>query len=180
GMVQANVVILPRDWAAEFLLYCQRNPKPCPVLAVGAPGDPGLPDLGPDIDIRTDVPRYRAFRDGEAVGAPANIRHLWRAAAETLALGGSYSCEEALREAGLPLRHHEQGVKVPIYLTELETVPAGAFAGPLIVSMRPFVPADAIRAIQITSRFPDVHGAPVHFGDPAMIGIADISRPWSG
>ncbi len=181
GMVQANLAILPRDWAADFLLWCQRNPKPCPVIGVSQPGDPTLPMLGADNDVRTDVPRYRVFRDGVAEDdEPTDIRALWRDDLVAFALGCSYSFEEALMQAGLGLRHIENGTKVSIYLTGIEAEPAGRFRGPMIVSMRPFTPADAIRAIQVTSRFPNVHGAPVHFGDPEAIGIADIARPWSG
>ncbi|MFN4087973.1 MAG: putative hydro-lyase [Alphaproteobacteria bacterium] len=180
GMVQANIVILPKDLAVDFLLYCQRNPAPCPVVAVGAPGEPWLPELGTDIDIRTDVPRYRVFRHGVCVDEPTDIRDLWRDDLVTFALGCSYSFEEALLQAGLRLQHIANGTKVPIYRTTIETAPAGPFSGEMIVSMRPFQPSDAIRAIQITSRFPRVHGAPVHFGDPPAIGIADVRVPWSG
>lgn len=180
GFVQANVVILPKDWAADFQLYCQRNAQACPLIGVGSPGDWTLPELGADIDIRSDVPRYRVFREGVCVDEPTDISALWRGDLVTFALGCSYSFEEALLQAGLRLQHIANGTKVPIYKTDVATAPAGAFGGPLIVSMRPFAPSDAIRAIQVTSRFPRVHGAPVHFGDPAAIGIPDIRAPWSG
>lgn len=180
GMVQANVAILPRDWAAEFLLFCQLNPKPCPLIGVTEPGDPRLPMLGGDIDIRTDVPRYRVFHDGVEVDQPTDIRDIWRDDLVAFAMGCSYSFEEALMQAGLRLRHIDAGTKVTVYLTDIPTTPAGRFHGPTIVSMRQFQPADAIRAIQITSRFPNVHGAPIHFGDPSMIGIEDMSKPYSG
>ena len=180
GALQANLVILPADWAADFLRFCQLNPKPCPLVAVSEPGDPRLPILGDDIDVRTDVPRYRVFRDGAEVDEPTDIRDLWREDLVSFAIGCSYSFEEALLQAGLPVRHIENGTKAIIYVTGIETIPAGRFRGPMIVSMRPFTPAQAIRAIQITSRFPGVHGAPVHFGDPAQIGIEDIDRPYSG
>jgi uncharacterized protein YcsI (UPF0317 family) len=177
GCVQANLAILPKALADDFLRYCLRNPKPCPVLAVSEPGDPALPELGQDIDIRTDLPRYRIWRAGELVEEPLDVRHAWRDDLVTFAIGCSFSFEEAMLDNGLPVRHIEQGRNVPMYRTNVATRPAGMFFGPLVVSMRPLTPADAIRAIQVTSRFPSVHGAPVHFGDPAAIGIADIDRP---
>lgn len=175
--VQGNVVILPRDAAADFLRFCQANPKPCPVLAVGEPGDPALPTLGEDIDIRHDVPRYRVWRDGVLEGEVAHVAGLWRDDFVSVVLGCSFSFEQALLDEGLPLRHVQQGRNVAMFRTNVPTVPAGPFCGPLVVTMRPFKPADAIRAVQITSRFPAVHGAPVHLGDPAQIGITDLSRP---
>jgi uncharacterized protein YcsI (UPF0317 family) len=177
GCVQGNVVILPAGLASGFLRFCQANPKPCPLLAVGEPGDPALPALGADIDMRSDVPRYRVFRHGELVEEPTDIGHLWRDDLVTFILGCSFSFEWALLEDGLRLRHQEGGGNVPMYRTGIQTAPAGGFHGPLVVSMRPFRPADAIRAIQITSRFPGVHGAPVHIGRPDLIGIRDLGRP---
>jgi len=177
GNVQANLAILPRDLAADFLRFCQRNPKPCPVLAVSEPGDPSLPDLGIDIDIRSDIPRYRVWHDGELVAEPTDVRDIWRDDLVSFLIGCSFSFEEAMLDNGLPVRHIEQGCNVPMYRTNIPTRAAGPFAGPLVVSMRPMNAADAIRAVQVTSRFPSVHGAPVHLGDPALIGIADIGRP---
>jgi len=177
GHVQGNVVILPADLASEFLLFCQRNPKPCPVLAVSEPGEPHLPTLGEDVDIRTDVPRYRIFRDGELDERPTDIREHWRSDLVTFVLGCSFSFEEALMNEGIPLRHVERGVNVPMYRTNIQTRPAGRFHGELVVSMRPMTPAQAIRAIQITTRFSQVHGAPVHLGEPTLIGIADLEQP---
>ena len=177
GLVQGNVAILPKDLADDFLRFCTLNPKPCPVLAVGEVGDPSLPALGEDIDIRTDVPRYRIFRDGAVVAEPTDIRDVWRSDLVTFVLGCSFSFEEALIDAGLSLRHHELGRNVSMYRTDIPCAAAGRFAGPLVVSMRPFAPADAIRAVQITARFPAVHGAPVHIGLPEAIGISDIARP---
>jgi uncharacterized protein YcsI (UPF0317 family) len=174
--VQGNVVILPSDVATEFLLFCQRNPKPCPLLEVSGPGQPTLPALG-DIDIRTDIPRYRVWRDGALVDEPTDIRAIWRNDLVTFVLGCSFSFEHALIDAGLPLRHIEQGCNVAMFRTALPTTVAGRFHGPLVVSMRPVTPVNAIRAIQITSRFPAVHGAPVHIGEPGLIGITDLSRP---
>jgi uncharacterized protein YcsI (UPF0317 family) len=177
GYVQGNLVILRKAHADDFLRYCQRNPKPCPVLAVSEPGRPGLPALGADLDIRTDLPRYRVWRNGELVDSPTDIRDLWQGDLVTFVIGCSFSFEQALLDAGLPLRHVEQGKNVAMFRTTVATEPAGPFEGPMVVTMRPFSPQDAIRAVQVTSRFPDVHGAPVHIGDPAQIGIADLSRP---
>lgn len=175
--VQGNLVILPEAVAYEFLLYCQRNPKPCPLLAVGDAGDPHLPTLGADIDVRTDVPRYRVWRDGQLSDEPTDISALWRDDFVSFVLGCSFSFEQALIAAGLPLRHVESGDNVAMFRTSIPTAPAGAFSGPLVVTMRPFGAVDAIRAVQVTSRYPNVHGAPVHLGDPRQIGIADLGRP---
>jgi uncharacterized protein YcsI (UPF0317 family) len=180
GHVQGNVVILPKALADDFLRYCQRNPKPCPLLAVGEPGQPALPALGHDIDIRSDVPQYRVWRRGEIVAEPTDVRDLWRDDLVSFVIGCSFSFEQALLEAGLPVRHIEQGRNVPMYRTSIATAEAGPFRGPLVVTMRPMRAAAAIRAIQVTSRFPDVHGAPVHLGDPALIGIGDLAHPDSG
>ena len=177
GHVQGNVVILPELLANDFLRYCQRNPKPCPLLAVSEPGEALLPSLGADIDIRTDVPRYRVWRDGVLADQPTDISNLWRKDLVTFVIGCSFSFEEALLEAGIPLRHIAQNRNVAMYRSNIATSPAGVFNGPMVVSMRPLKAADAIRAIQITARFPNVHGAPVHIGDPALIGIADLAKP---
>lgn len=175
--VQGNVVILPQALANDFLRYCQRNPKPCPVLAMSEPGDSRLPGLGLDINICTDLPRYRVWRKGEVIDEPTDISSLWRTDLVSFVLGCSFSFEHALMQAGLRLRHIEQGKNVAMYRTNIQTQAAGVFHGPMVVSMRPMLAADAIRAIQVTSRFPNVHGAPVHLGDPALIGIADIGAP---
>jgi uncharacterized protein YcsI (UPF0317 family) len=177
GNVQANLVILPKALAHDFLRFAQANPKPCPVLAVSDPGDPRLPALGEDLDIRTDLPKYRVWRRGELVEEPTDVRRVWRDDLVSFALGCSFSFEEALVEEGIELRHMTCGSNVPMYRTNIRCAPAGAFSGPLVVSMRPMKPADAIRAIQITSRFPAVHGAPVHLGLPEAIGIANLARP---
>lgn len=177
GFVQANLAILPRELAYDFLLFCQRNPKPCPLVGVSEVGDPFLRMLGHDLDIRTDLPRYRVWEKGELVSETTDIRDLWRDDLVAFLIGCSFSFEEAMLAAELPVRHIEQGRNVPMYRTSIPTTPAGHFSGPLVVSMRPLTPADAIRAVQITSRFPAVHGAPVHLGDPAQIGISDLARP---
>ncbi len=177
GYVQANLMILPRTLAGEFLLFCQRNPKPCPLLAVGEAGEFRLPGLGDDLDVRTDVPRYRVWRDGELVDEPDDLLAVWRDDLVAFAIGCSFSFEEALLADGIDVRHVSRGTNVPMYRTNVPTVPTARLHGPLVVSMRPMTAADAIRAVQITSRFPSVHGAPVHLGDPARIGIADLQRP---
>lgn len=177
GYVQGNLAILPREFAADFARFCQLNPKPCPLLASSEPGDPRLPALGEDLDIRTDIPLYRVWKNGELVEEVTDLKKVWRDDLVSFVLGCSFSFEEALIEAGLELRHQSEGCNVPMYRTSIPATPAGRFSGPLVVSMRPFLAADAIRAIQITSRFPAVHGAPVHLGDPARIGIADLGKP---
>jgi uncharacterized protein YcsI (UPF0317 family) len=177
GYVQGNLAILPRDWAEEFLRFCQANPKPCPVLGVSDAGDPHLPALGADLDIRTDIGRYRVWRDGQLVDEPVDISAVWRDDLVSFVIGCSFSFEEALLQAEVPVRHIALGCNVPMYRTTVATQPAGRFHGPMVVSMRPLKPADAIRAIQITTRLPSVHGAPVHIGFPEAIGITDIAKP---
>jgi uncharacterized protein YcsI (UPF0317 family) len=177
GFVQGNLAILPKELAADFHRFCTLNPKPCPVLGISDPGDPKIPAIAADLDIRTDLPMYRVWRNGELVSETPDILEHWRGDLVAFVLGCSFSFEQALLDAGLPLRHLETGQNVPMFRTTIATKPAGPFHGPLVVSMRPFKPADAIRAIQITSRFPNVHGAPVHIGLPAAIGIADLNRP---
>ncbi|MYE58853.1 MAG: putative hydro-lyase [Alphaproteobacteria bacterium] len=180
GYVQANLAILPEDYADEFLRFCQRNPKPCPLLAMSEPGDPRLPELAQDLDIRTDLSSYRVFRDGEYDGDVVSIEDLWRDDFVVFALGCSFSFEEPLVDAGLRLRHWEDGSVCPMFLTDIDCAPAGRFHSKLVTSMRPFTPADAIKAVQITSRYPRVHGAPVHLGMPELIGVEDIGRAWQG
>jgi uncharacterized protein YcsI (UPF0317 family) len=177
GFVQGNLAILPEKLAASFHRFCQLNPKPCPVIGMSEVGDPRIPSLGLDLDIRTDLPRYRVWRDGEVVEEPTDVREYWRDDLVAFVLGCSFSFEEALLADDLPIRHIERNVRVPMYRTNIACQPSGPFAGPMVVSMRPFRPADAIRAVQITSRFPAVHGAPVHLGHPHSIGIADLAKP---
>lgn len=177
GYVQCNLTILPKDWANDFLRFCQLNPKPCPLIATSnTPGDPHLPELG-NIDLRCDIPRYRIFNDGVCKRELADITALWRDDLVSFALGCSFSFEEALLADGLEVRNISAGVNVPMYKTNIACRPAGPFAGNMVVSMRPFKAADAIRAVQICTRFPSVHGAPIHLGDPKLIGIDDIASP---
>ncbi len=177
GLVQGNLAILPAEDANDFLRFCQRNPKPCPLIGVSEPGDSRVPELGDDLDIRTDLPRYRVWRDGELVGEPTDVLSYWCEDLVAFVIGCSFSFEEALVADGIEVRHMTCGTNVPMFRTNIPCRPAGRFAGPMVVSMRPFRPADAIRAVQITSRFPSVHGAPVHIGLPRLIGIDDVSRP---
>ncbi|WP_462383040.1 putative hydro-lyase [Pseudomonas sp. Marseille-QA0892] len=177
GHVQANLAILPKALAADFTLFCLRNPKSCPLVGVSEPGETAIEALGADLDIRTDVPRYRVWRHGELVDEVTDISPYWRDDLVTFAIGCSFSFEEALVADGIDVRHISQGRNVPMYRTNIPTQRAGVFAGPTVVSMRPMRAAEAIRAIQITSRFPAVHGAPLHLGDPRLIGIDDLDRP---
>jgi uncharacterized protein YcsI (UPF0317 family) len=177
GYVQGNLAILPEKLAAAFHRFCQLNPKPCPIVGMSEVGNPRIPSLGLDLDIRTDLPRYRVWRNGELTDEPTDLMAHWRDDLVTFVLGCSFSFEDALMADGLRIRHIEQGCHVPMYRTNRPCVASGPFSGRMVVSMRPFKAADAIRAIQITTRFPAVHGAPVHFGDPAQIGIADIAKP---
>lgn len=177
GYTQGNLAILPRDYAEEFLRFCRLNPKPCPLIGVTEVGDPSVPELGEAIDLRTDVPGYCVFENGEKVAEVADLRGRWRDDLVGFVIGCSLSFEEALLQDGIPVRHIEQNTTVPMYDTTVANRPAGRFAGSGVVSMRPMTAAQAIRAIQITSRFPGVHGAPVHFGDATQLGIADLGRP---
>jgi uncharacterized protein YcsI (UPF0317 family) len=177
GYVQANLVVLPKDWAFDFLLFCQRNPKPCPLLDVTDAGSPEPRAVAPGADLRTDLPAYRVWQNGELVDEPTDITRYWRDDLVGFVIGCSFTFENALIEAGIPVRHVEQGVNVPMYRTSIACQPAGRFAGPMVVSMRPLTPAQALSAARICGKYPLAHGAPVHFGDPAAIGIRDISRP---
>jgi uncharacterized protein YcsI (UPF0317 family) len=176
GYLQGNVAILPAALALDFARFCQRNPKPCPLVGVSDTGDPMLPTLGRDIDIRTDVPSYNIYRNGALAEQRSQIDDLWQDDSVAFILGCSFSFEEALAAADVPLRHVETNRTVPMYRTSIACVPAGPFRGDTVVSMRPMTPADAIRAVEVTSRYPMTHGTPLHIGDPAEIGIADIDR----
>ncbi|WP_110686027.1 putative hydro-lyase [Salinicola aestuarinus] len=177
GYAQANLVILPARHAESFLRFCQRNPRACPLLDVTDPGDPYPRALGSDIDLRHDVPRYRLYRDGELSEERTDIADLWQEDFVTFSIGCSFSFEDALIADGLAIRHIQLDRNVAMYRTQIPLEPSGPFGGNLVVSMRPFKPADAIRAVQITTDMPRVHGAPVHIGLPQSLGIADLSRP---
>jgi uncharacterized protein YcsI (UPF0317 family) len=177
GYVQANLVVVPRTLAFDFLLFCRRNPKPCPVLDVTDPGDPEPARAAKGADVRCDIPRYRVYRYGELIEEPTDLRNWWRDDLVAFLLGCSFTFENALLQAGVPVRHIEQGRNVPMYRTTLPCTPAGAFRGPLVVSMRPMTQAQAERASAICAHFPLAHGAPVHIGAPADIGIRDLDNP---
>jgi uncharacterized protein YcsI (UPF0317 family) len=178
GCVQGNIVILPKDWAGDFLQFCQFNPKPCPLIGMSTnAGNFLLPDLGQDIDIRSDVPGYRLFENGLLQKELTDIKELWRNDLVTFVLGCSFSFEEALIADGLEIRNISEKRNVPMYRTNIPCKSAGRFSSDTVVSMRPMLAKDAIRAIQICSRFPSVHGAPIHFGNPELIGIDDINNP---
>ena len=176
-MLQCNLAILPHAHALDFLRFCQRNPKPCPLVGVGDTGDPMLPTLGQDIDIRTDVPRYRVFRDGAFAEEVADISALWTQDMVTVALGCSFTFENALMRAGISVRHIEMQRNVPMFRTNIDLTPAGPFSGQMVVTMRP-LQADQIDAARaISARYPQAHGAPIAVGDPSAIGIADLGQP---
>ncbi len=177
GYVQGNLVVVPAGVAEDFAEFCRRNPKPCPMIGVSARGVPHVPELGPDIDLRTDLPRYRVWRDGVLADETGDISRLWRDDLVAFVLGCSFTFEEALIADGIPLKHLAVGKNVAMYNTNIECEAAGPFHGPLVVSMRPFNRVDAERAAEVTARFPLAHGAPVHAGDPSAIGIADLSSP---
>jgi uncharacterized protein YcsI (UPF0317 family) len=177
GYVQGNLAILPHALAADFMRFCQLNPKPCPLIGVSAPGDWRIRELGEDLDIRTDIPRYRVWKNGELAAEPDDLNGVWRDDLVSFVLGCSFSFEEALMAEGIELRHIARGCNVPMYRTSIATAQAGPFHGPMVVSMRPMTPANAIRAVQVTTRFPAVHGAPVHIGKPELIGIKDVMKP---
>lgn len=177
GYVQANLVVLPKSLAFDFLLFCDRNPKPCPVLDVTEVGDPEPRIVAPGADLSTDLPRYHIFRHGELVEEVTEIKQFWRDDFVGFLIGCSFSFEAALLSAGLPVRHIEAGKNVPMYKTSLPCLSAGVFSGSLVVSMRPLSSAEAIQAVQITSRYPKAHGTPIHLGDPSLIGIANIDCP---
>jgi uncharacterized protein YcsI (UPF0317 family) len=176
GRVQANLAAVPREAAFEFLLFCQRNPKPCPVLEVLEAGRVE-PALAPGADVRSDLPRYRVYRDGALADEVADARPLWRDDLVTFLLGCSFSFEEALLAAGVPLRHVALGRNVAMYRTDRPCAAAGRFAGPLVVSMRPIRAEQVPLAVQVTARHERVHGAPVHVGAPEALGISDLARP---
>ncbi|MEM7544684.1 MAG: putative hydro-lyase [Pseudomonadota bacterium] len=177
GKLQCNLAILPEAVALDFLRFCQRNPKPCPVVGVSDSGDPAMPTLGHDIDIRTDVPRYRVFRDGALTEEVTDIADIWRDDLVTVALGCSFTFENAFIANGIPVRHIEQDKTVPMYRTSLALTPAGPFAGEMVATMRPIHKDRIEDAYRISGAFPHAHGAPIAMGDPAKIGIDDLAAP---
>ena len=174
---QANLAVLPRDRAGDFLAFCERNPKPCPVLDVTAPGSPEPARIAPGADVRTDIPRYCVYRDGELVEERDDLIDLWRNDLVAFLIGCSFTFERELITAGVPVRHVAAGRNVPMYRTNRPCEPAGPFRGPLVVTLRPIPPEHVDAAIAVTERYPAVHGAPIHVGDPADLGIADLAHP---
>jgi uncharacterized protein YcsI (UPF0317 family) len=177
GFAQANLAIMKKELAFDFLLFCQRNPKPCPLLDVTEVGSPVPRLVAPDADIRTDIPKYRVYRHGELTDEVTDIVKYWEDDMVAFVIGCSFTFEYPLMNNGIPVRHIEEKCNVAMYKTNIPCVPAGRFAGPVVVSMRPMPEKDVIRAVQVTSRFPAVHGAPLHIGNPASIGIKDINKP---
>ena len=177
GYVQANLVVLPRELAYDFLLFTHRNPRPCPLLEVTDPGSPEPVRVAPGADLRTDLPKYRVYRHGVLAEEVTDLLPLWRDDLVAFLLGCSFTFEAALLKAEVPVRHLEEGRNVPMYITNHPCAPAGLFEGPLVVSMRPIPPEKVARAAAVTARFPAVHGAPIHVGAPEALGIRDLGRP---
>ena len=176
GLVQANLMVVPRDAAFDFLLFCQRNPKPCPLVEVLEAGV-FTPRCAAGADIRTDLPGYRIFRDGKLSEERRDIRALWRNDLVSFLIGCSFSFEEALLAAGIPLRHVQMRRNVAMYKTNIECEPAGRFHGPMVVSMRPVMANQVSKAVDVTARYARVHGAPIHVGAPEQLGIRDLQQP---
>lgn len=176
GFVQTNLVIVPRDWAFEFLLFCQRNPKPCPVIEVLEPGQI-TPRTAPGSDLRCDLPGYRVYRQGVLTDEPDNLLNLWQDDLVSFLIGCSFSFEAGLIAGGISLRHVNERKNVAMYRTNIACVPAGRLYGPLVVSMRPIKSTDVARAVEISARYPEVHGAPIHVGHPRALGISDLKLP---
>ncbi|WP_261797559.1 putative hydro-lyase [Bacillus testis] len=177
GYIQANLAALPKEQAFDFLLFAQRNPKSCPIIDVTKPGS-GIPfNSAPSGNIKTDIPKYRIYRDGTLMEEVFDVTDIWDDNMVGFLIGCSFTFEEALQNNSISIRHIEENCNVPMYQTNIESIKAGIFEGPMVVSMRPMSEKDAIRAVQITSRFPSVHGAPVHIGNPQAIGIRDINSP---
>lgn len=177
GHIQANLVIVPKDLAYDFLLFAQRNPKPCPILDVTDVGSAEPKLMAKGADLRFDVPKYRIYKQGELTDEVSDLTDYWRDDLVGFLLGCSFSFETAMLNASIPIRHIEDNHNVPMYVTNIETEPAGRFHGKMVVSMRPIPYQMVTRAVQATSRFPQVHGAPIHIGDPSLIGIKDINLP---
>lgn len=177
GYAQANLVILPKDIAYDFLLFTQRNPKSCPILEVGDVGNKILNFLGEDIDITTDIPKYRVYENGVLTGEYTDISDLWRDDFVSFLIGCSFSFESEMIEDNIPIRHIEENCNVPMYITNIKCTPAGIFNGNMVVSMRPIPYEKIVRSVLVSGAIPKVHGAPIHIGDPSIIGINDIDKP---
>lgn len=177
GYAQANLVVLPKEYAFDFLLFAQRNPKACPLLEVLEPGSRYTKSMANGADIATDIPKYRVYRDGELVSEPTEVSDLWREDLVSFLIGCSFSFESELLACDIPVRQIEQGVNVPMYNTNISCESAGMFHGNMVVSMRPIFYELVPKAVQVTAQMPRVHGAPVHIGDPGQIGIRDLGHP---
>lgn len=177
GYAQANLVILPKDIAYDFLLFTQRNPKSCPILEVSDVGNKKLNYLGEDIDITTDIPKYRVYENGVLTGEYTDISDLWRDDFVSFLIGCSFSFESEMIEDNIPIRHIEENCNVPMYITNIKCTPAGIFNGNMVVSMRPIPYEKIVRSVLVSGAIPKVHGAPIHIGDPSIIGIRDIDKP---
>lgn len=177
GHIQANLAIVPKDLAFDFLLFAQRNPKSCPILDVTDVGDPEPKLMANGSDLRYDIPKYRIYKYGKLVDEVLNLSGYWRNDLVGFLIGCSFSFESAMLNAHIPIRHIEDKHNVPMYITNIECQPAGKFHGKMVVSMRPIPYKLIVKAVQSTSRFPQVHGAPVHIGDPSLIGIKNVNKP---
>lgn len=177
GYAQANLVILPKEAAYDFLLFTQRNPKSCPILEVSDSGSRNLPFIADGCDIATDIPKYRVYEHGVLTGEYSDVSAFWRDDLVSFLIGCSFSFESELLDAGIEVRHITQNCNVPMYITSIDTVPAGRFSGKMVVSMRPIPYDQVVRAVTVTAAMPKVHGSPIHIGDPAAIGIKDIMKP---
>lgn len=175
--VQCNLVIIKRGYAEAFQAFCQSNPIPCPIVGISAVGDPKLTMLGKSIDIRTDVPRYRVYKYGKLIEERTSIAELWQNDFVSIAIGCSFSFESALMKSGIPMRHIDENVTVPMYKTNIATQPAGPFNGPTVVSMRPIKSTDLELVKDVCKSYPFAHGGPLHVGTPSKIGIADVANP---
>jgi uncharacterized protein YcsI (UPF0317 family) len=177
GFLQANIIILPEKYALDFMRFCQRNPKPCPLVGVSETGSPLMRTLGRDIDIRSDVPRYNIYRNGELSESTLNIFDHWADDSVAFALGCSFTFEDALVRAGIPIWHIEANKTVPMYRSNIETCAAGPFGGKTVVTMRVIDANRVDEAVEISRRYPMAHGGPLHIGDPSLIGLNDLSKP---
>lgn len=177
GYAQANLAILPKELAYDFLLFTQRNPRPCPILEVSDVGSRFLKKIAPGADIAKDIPKYRIYENGVMTGEYTDVSEFWRDDFVSFLIGCSFSFESELLEVGVPVRQIEEGRNVPMYNTNIELEPAGVFSGNMVVSMRPMPPEEVVRSVQVTAAMPRVHGAPIHIGDPSVIGIKDINKP---
>ncbi len=177
GYAQANLVVLPKEYAYDFLLFTQRNPKSCPVLEVSEEGDRYLRRIAPGADIASEIPKYRIYEKGVLTGEYTNVESFWRKDLVSFLIGCSFSFESELLDAGIEVRHISMGCNVPMYITNIECEPAGIFSGKMVVSMRPIPYEQIVKAVTVTGQMPKVHGTPIHIGDPSVIGIKDVNKP---